>query len=133
MEQAEALPTPPGLYVQRHFPRAGKQAFAPAHPHLVVFQIHRLDFIRRRQISSVYADKAISEPGFQFIEAAQKVHPAVSGMEQDMMGKGGGFKKENIAQGDMPHHIPRPQCERFGGVLPLSHQARMDFPQTPAA
>ena len=40
-----------------------------------------------------------------------------------MVGDGGGFKKEDIAQGNMTHRFPCPQCEHFCWGLALRQQA----------
>ena len=55
-----------------------------AGPQFIVLQIHRLDFIRRHQIGPVRADKAVPQLRFQLVETAQKIHPAVGCMEQDV-------------------------------------------------
>lgn len=117
MEQEGTSSVPSRFFAQFYFPRAGEQTLAAANPQHIVLQIYCFNLIHCHQIGPVCADKAVSQSDFQFIETAQKFHPAVGGMEQNMVGDGGGFKKEDIAQGDMTHRFPCPQGEHFRWVL----------------
>ena len=48
-----------------------------------------------------------------------------------MVGKGAGFKKEDILQRDVAYSFPGPQCEYLRRVLAFCQQTRMDLAQTP--
>ena len=116
---------PSRFFTQLCLPGAGKQALIAAGPQPVVFQIYRFNLIRRHQIGPVRADKAVSQLNFQLIETSYKINLAAGGMKQNMVGDGGGFKKDNIAQGDMSHRFSCPQSEQLRGVLALVQQSHM--------
>ena len=73
-----------------------------------MFHIHFFNFICRHQVGAVNTQEPFPKLCFQFIEVTQEIYPPVNGIEQNVVGGGSSFKKENIVQWNILYHIPRP-------------------------